>query len=61
MARAGSYFTLVFQKNGKTIRVIGTDCRTRREAETLWADRVANGDAFPGERVVRVRIQKVDA
>jgi hypothetical protein len=34
--------------------VHGTFGLSRREAETLLVDRVANGEAFPGERVSHV-------
>lgn len=34
-------------------KVIGSECVTREQAETLLSDRRANGDAFEGEYVFR--------
>jgi hypothetical protein len=31
------------------IEALGTRCATRDQAKVLLSDRVANGDAFPGE------------
>ena len=40
--------------------VINSECKSRADAELLLSDRVANGEAFPGE-FVRAAIAKVQS
>lgn len=39
-------------KGQKCIRVVGSECYSREGAETLAADRAANGESFAGEYVI---------
>lgn len=48
-------WALEFPVEGGWTRVLNSECETAKQARTLLSDRIANGQSFDGERVIRIR------